>query len=64
MQVPEREHFVVSEVCSLFRCDEATLRRWRRRGIGPKPIKLESGTVLYPRSEVERYLAELDRATL
>jgi hypothetical protein len=40
MQVPEREHFVVSEVCSLFRCNEATLRRWRRRGIGPKPFIL------------------------
>jgi hypothetical protein len=62
-RIPERQHLLVSEVCTLFRCNESTLRRWRRLGRGPKYFKTPTGTVLYPRSEIERYMAELPRET-
>jgi predicted site-specific integrase-resolvase len=59
----DREHLIVSEVCTIFRINETSLRRWRRLGIGPKYIKTEGGKILYPRADVERYLTEHTHTT-
>ena len=59
----ERDHLVVSEVCTMFECNEATLRRWRRQGKGPSYIQTPSGTILYPRKALEEYVAKQTRAT-
>jgi len=60
-QLPE--HLTVNETGELLRREISTLRRWRRLGIGPRYVRLEGGSILYPRAEVERYLAEHMRGT-
>jgi DNA-binding transcriptional MerR regulator len=59
--VPDREHLTVSEVSRLFRCHESTLRRWRLLGIGPTYVETAAGRVLYPRRDLEQYVAERTR---
>ncbi len=47
----------VREVASLIRVSKPTLDRWRTEGRGPRYVRV--GTrVLYPKTEVERFLAE------
>lgn len=43
--------------------DAATLRYWRHAGIGPASFKL-GRRVVYRRAEVERWIAEQEKATL
>jgi predicted site-specific integrase-resolvase len=62
-RVPDREHLLPSEVCTLLRRNEASLRRWRQKGIGPAYVKTETGHILYKRESVERYLDELAART-
>ncbi|ORT48500.1 helix-turn-helix domain-containing protein [Frankia sp. KB5] len=41
-----------------------TLEQWRTRGVGPRGFRVEGGLVRYRKSEVERWLAEQERAEL
>jgi len=49
------------DAAALLRRHEVTLRQWRRRGIGPKPVKI-GGTWRYSETEVRRYQAEGEQA--
>ena len=48
----------IPEVARYLSVPEATLRYWRYQGTGPRSIKV-GRHVRYQRSEVERYLREL-----
>jgi hypothetical protein len=60
---PSPEYLTAVEVAELLRLREWTVRRWRKLGIGPPYIRLESGTILYPRQAVTQYLASHMRGT-
>jgi predicted DNA-binding transcriptional regulator AlpA len=40
----------------------STFYRWRKRGRGPKSIKLPNGTVLIRRSSLNSWLADLEES--
>ncbi|WP_044884652.1 helix-turn-helix transcriptional regulator [Frankia gtarii] len=50
-----------SELSRLIKVPVGTLRQWRHRGFGPLGFRV-GGTVVYRRSEVDRWLAEQERA--
>ena len=39
-----------------------TLHNWRKRGVGPRVIKLSDGLYKWPESEIERMLQPLEMA--
>ncbi|MUL49267.1 helix-turn-helix domain-containing protein [Mycobacterium sp. CBMA293] len=54
----------VSEVSALIGVPAGTLRYWRHAGKGPASFSLgPRGRIRYRRSEVERWLADQERAT-
>ncbi|MCT7291999.1 helix-turn-helix domain-containing protein [Rhodococcus sp. PAE-6] len=57
------EILLTSQVASMTRNPEATLRYWRHIGRGPASFKL-GRRVVYRRSEVERWMAEQEAATI
>lgn len=62
MQAPSQSEYLTPvELAELYRLREWTIRRWRKLGIGPPYVQLESGHIIYPRVEVERHLAEHTR---
>jgi len=67
-KVEDAENLTTAEVGKVLRRNEATLRRWRRQGRGPRFIKPPPGSgpgskILYPRAEFEAWLAEQTRPT-
>jgi predicted site-specific integrase-resolvase len=38
----------------VLRVSTSTLERWEKLGIGPKPVRLETGRVRYPWPEVRK----------
>lgn len=56
------DYLTVAEVAAKFRVDEATLRTWRRRGVGPRSMKF-GRRVVYKRTEVKRYEEQQERET-
>lgn len=57
------EILLTPQVAKLTRNPEATLRYWRHIGRGPASFKL-GRRVVYRRSEVERWMAEQEAATI
>lgn len=53
--------WTTAEVAEYLRRPEGTLRQWRHKGVGPKGFR-QVGLVVYRRSEVMRWLAELEAA--
>lgn len=51
----------VVEVYPFF--NQGTLRYWRHTGTGPASFTVGGKKVVYRRSEIERWLAEQERAT-
>lgn len=49
------------EVADMIRKPAGTLRQWRHRGYGPQGFRV-GNTVVYRRTEVERWLAEQEAA--
>lgn len=43
------------DVAALFRVHPKTVEEWRHRGIGPRYLKLPTGTVRYTRSAVSSW---------
>jgi excisionase family DNA binding protein len=50
------DYLTPDEVASLLRVERRTLDQWRYRKQGPAYVRAE-GTIRYPRTEVETYLA-------
>lgn len=50
----EVPYLLEKELAARWRIAQATLQRWRYRGVGPDFIKL-SGRVLYPASAIELF---------
>jgi predicted DNA-binding transcriptional regulator AlpA len=50
------EFLTPAELSAIVRKTGMTLRRWRLAGTGPRFVRLESGHVLYPLSEVQSWL--------
>lgn len=48
-----------AEVSAVLRRPLGTLRQWRHRGYGPRPIRL-GGSVVYRRSAVEAFVRECE----
>jgi hypothetical protein len=49
-----------TEVATLMRVKVATLRRWRRRNMGPAYVRYNTlGRALYRTSDVRRYLEQI-----
>lgn len=46
-----------AEVATICKVSDRTVENWRRRGKGPKYIKLETGQIRYKLSVVLRFLA-------
>ncbi|WP_264002360.1 helix-turn-helix domain-containing protein [Mycolicibacterium diernhoferi] len=57
------DRLTAAEVAQLTGLSVHTLNYWRQSGQGPKSIKAGTRT-LYPRPEVERWLAEIDGHTV
>ncbi len=53
----ETRFLTVPELATLLRVPEATVRRWRHVGDGPKGIRIGKH-VRYEATEVERWLSE------
>jgi hypothetical protein len=54
----EQAHLTPAEVADHYRTNENTLKHWRYKRYGPRPIKVGKH-VLYPRAEVERFDRQL-----
>lgn len=52
-----------AEVAQFYHRPQGTLRQWRHRGYGPQGWFYLGGVVMYPRDEVERFLAAARRST-
>lgn len=52
------DYLTTAEVAKHYRAPESTVRFWRMNGRGPAGVKV-GRRVLYPRTEIERYDAEL-----
>lgn len=50
------EFMTEEEVALILRKSPYTLKLWRRQKIGPAYLKLDGRTILYPKSELDRYL--------
>jgi excisionase family DNA binding protein len=60
-ELPRREeNLVTEEVAQLLRTSPSTIRYWRHKGYGPKGVRL-GRRVLYPLSEVQRWMEERSR---
>jgi excisionase family DNA binding protein len=60
-ELPQREeNLVTEEVAQLLRTSPSTIRYWRHKGYGPKGVRV-GRRVLYPLSEVQRWLEERSR---
>jgi excisionase family DNA binding protein len=60
-ELPQREeNLVTEEVAQLLRTSPSTIRYWRHKGYGPKGVRL-GRRVLYPLSEVQRWMEERSR---
>lgn len=55
------ELLTITEVCEELKVDRKTLRNWRYRRTGPAWIG-ERRMIRYPRSEIERYKAQMKAA--
>jgi len=55
------ELMTTQEVAELLRRSTETMRYWRWQGIGPPSFKI-GRRVMYRRAEVERWLAEQEKA--
>jgi hypothetical protein len=53
-----QEWFTTEEMAEHYRRSEGTIRYWRHIGYGPKGVR-SGRKVLYPRSERDRFDAEL-----
>jgi predicted DNA-binding transcriptional regulator AlpA len=49
-----------AEVAARWGISQSTLRRWGKRGIGPRPFRLSDGTVRYSKGAVEAFERTLD----
>lgn len=54
---------LTTEVAERLRKPEATLRYWRHKGVGPSSFRI-GRTVVYPESELERWIDDQQRADL
>ncbi|MEN4399367.1 helix-turn-helix transcriptional regulator [Mycolicibacterium senegalense] len=52
-----------NQVCEQYPFNPGTLRYWRHNNEGPASFSLGKKRVVYRRSEVERWIAEQERAT-
>jgi excisionase family DNA binding protein len=60
-ELPRREeNLVTEEVAQLLQTSPSTIRYWRHKGYGPKGVRV-GRRVLYPLSEVQRWLEERSR---
>jgi excisionase family DNA binding protein len=57
--MPE-EYLTLPEAAAYMRRSADTLYKWRSQGIGPAAAKA-GRTLLYRRSEIDRYMRELER---
>ena len=48
----------VREYAERFGISEDTVRRWARKGIGPRPIKIGPRAVRYRETDINAYLEE------
>lgn len=58
------EMLTPGEAAELLRVSTRTLKRWRKRGYGPRSVKLGDGPrgrIRYPRDEIERWIAGLEK---
>ncbi|GEC08502.1 excisionase [Streptomyces spinoverrucosus] len=56
------EMLTISEVVEEIGVPMSTFYRWRQLRKGPKAIKLPNGAVRIRRSELERWIADLEEA--
>lgn len=47
-----------AEVAQILRVTSHTVREWRKKGDGPPWIRLPSGTIRYPRKDLEQWLSQ------
>lgn len=58
-----KEFLKISEVLAEINVPRATFYRWRQLGKGPRSIKLPNGSVRIRRSDLERWLADLEEVS-
>ena len=59
MHTDDSEQLIgAAEVALRYGIEPRTLADWRRRGIGPAPVRLTSRLIRYRRRDVEQWLAE------
>lgn len=51
-----RERLTVTEVCTELGVSRSTFYEWRKKGKGPRCIKLPNGEIRVRRAELERWL--------
>ena len=44
------------EAATLLNMNPKTLYRWRRNGVAPKYVKLPTGSILYRRNDLQRFI--------
>jgi excisionase family DNA binding protein len=49
------------EVAAQLRVSLSTLRGWRKKGHGPRAVKLGPGTYRYSEKEIEKFIADKTR---
>jgi predicted DNA-binding transcriptional regulator AlpA len=55
----DEEYWTLAQVSTRFKIGKPTLYRWSSEGVGPIPLRI-GGRLRYPRSEIERWVKELD----
>jgi hypothetical protein len=56
--IPVERLLTTRQVAAILNVSIETVRKWRRRGIGPMFLKLDSGAVRYRLEEVQKYLSD------
>jgi len=63
MELIQRRMISTEDLAKLFGCSKSTVRNWRTRGTGPKPIRLFGGKLIrYDAAEVETLVSQAGQA--
>ncbi len=60
MSGPNRDLLTLPDVCAELGVSRSTFYDWRAKGRAPRCIKLPNGEIRVRRSELDRWLAELE----